>query len=96
MEKQKARKGRPHDLTESISNKRKLLYRLKSVKPLSKEQAKQRDRIQENAPFARKISKFQNFHGGGDPFVGEGHPRPSSLPHSWSLYVCALLRFENS
>ncbi len=71
--------------------KGKLLYKLKSVKPLSKEQAKQKG--QNTGECTICPIKFQNFHRGDPhtPLCGRGTPPFHPLPHS-AMFCMAALR----
>ncbi len=73
----------------------KLLYKLKSVKPLSKEQAKQKG--QNTGECTICPLKFQTFHGGPPyPLVAGGHPLQRFPPLSYASYGCIMLHFGNS
>ncbi len=70
--------------------KGKLLYKLKSVKPLSKEQAKQK--VQNTGECTICLLKFQNFHGGTPipSFMGGGPPPSHPLPHSATPHMAVV------
>ncbi len=73
--------------------KGKLLYKLKSVKPLSKEHAKQKG--QNTGECTICPLKFQNFHVGEPhtPLYGRRTPPPTAPPLSYASYGCAMLRY---